>query len=43
MTEAERVAGRLAFQYDREGDILHIRSRLSERASSTRAGSPMVA
>jgi uncharacterized protein YuzE len=23
----ERVAGRLAFQYDREADILHIRSR----------------
>ena len=25
--EVERVAGRLAFQYDREADILHIRSR----------------
>jgi uncharacterized protein YuzE len=26
-TEVERAAGRLAFQYDREADILHIRSR----------------
>lgn len=25
--EVERVAGRLAFQYDREADILHISSR----------------